>query len=277
MRQLSVPIARNSGHFPIFSPQGESAGLRTASENNFCHKSRFYHNILIILFLTPLLAGCSWFGFGKKTDRPPDVMAQEAGQKMKSGKYGAAAEDFEKIRDRYTYSPEATQAELKVADSKYYNKKYDEALNDYKNFEKLHPAHPDVPYVIYQQGLCYYRQRGTIDRDPTYTYKALQEFKRLKQRYPDYAKMEKVNDYILKCQKALADHEFYIGEYYFNQKRYQAALDRFAAIQEEYPDYPKMPKVKEYVNTCETYLANPVEANPPALLKPWYYLFDAKW
>jgi hypothetical protein len=38
-----------------------------------------------------------------------------------------------------------------------------------------------------------------------------------------------------------------------------------------------MPKVKEYVNLCETYLANPVEADPPAILKPWYYLFDAQW
>ena len=80
---------------------------------------------------------------------------------------------------------------------------------------------------------------SAADRDPTFTYKALQEFKRLKQRYPDYGKMEKVNDYMLKCQQALANHEFYIGEYYFKTKRYQAALDRFAAIQEEYPDCRK--------------------------------------
>lgn len=277
MRQFNRPVAKNSANFAISSHQGERAGHRTASDNHCCNNSRFYLIFLIAVFLTPLLAGCGWFGFRKKTDRPPDVLAQEAQQKMRSGNYSSASEDFEKIRDRYPYSPEATQAELQGADSKYYNKKYDEALNDYKNFEKLHPAHPDIPYVIYQQGLCYYRQRGTIDRDQTFTYKALQEFKRLKQRYPDYGKMEKVNDYILKCQQTLADHEFYIGEYYFKTKRYQAALDRFAAIQEEYPDYPKMPKVKEYVNLCETFLANPVEADPPAILKPWYYLFDAKW
>ena len=251
--------------------------MRVQSINYFRNTHRFYLSFLIALFLTISLAGCSWFGHNKKDDRPPDVLAQEAYQKMKTGKYEDAAEDFEKIRDRYPYSAEASQAELKVADSKYYNKKYEEALNDYKNFEKLHPAHPQMAYVLYQQGLCYYRQRTTIDRDQTSTYKALQEFKRLKKRYPDYAKMDKVDDYIAKCQQALADHEFYIGEYYFRTKRYQAALDRFASIQEEYPDYPKMPKVKEYVNTCESYLANPVEADPPAILKPWNYLFDAKW
>lgn len=251
--------------------------MRGLAQNHFGNNYGFYLGFLIALFLTTSLAGCGWFGFGKKDDRPPDVLAQEAYQKMKSGKYEDAAENFEKIRDRYPYSAEASQAELKVADSKYFNKKYEEALNDYKNFEKLHPAHPQLPYVIYQQALCYYRQRTTIDRDPTSTYKALQEFKRLKKRYPDYDKMDKVNDYMAKCQQYLADHEFYIGEYYFRTKRYQAALDRFASIQEEYPDYIKMPKVKEYVNTCESYLANPVEADPPAILKPWYYIFDAKW
>jgi outer membrane protein assembly factor BamD len=242
----------------------------------------FCRTCCLIALLLTLGSGCSklssWFGLGpKKSDRPPDVLAQEAAQQMQSGDYTKAAENLEQIRDRYPYSQEATQAELKVADAKYYGKKFDEALQDYKSFEKLHPSHPQIPYVVYQQALCYYRQRGTIDRDSTYTYKALQEFKRLKQRYPDFEKMNRVDDYMVKCQKDLADHEFYIGEYYFNQKRYQAALDRFAALQEEYPDYPKITKVKEYVATCETYLANPVKSNPPTILKPWYYLFDAKW
>lgn len=235
---------------------------------------------VLILALLTLPAGCGWFGnwFGKKKpDRPPEVLAEEGFKKMKSGQYDAAVESFEQIRDRYPYSPEAAQAELKAADAKYFNKKFDEALQDYKNFEKLRPAHPQIPYVIYQQGLCYYRQRSTIDRDPTFNYKALQEFRRLKQRYPDFDRMAKVDEYIAKCQQALADHEFYIGEFYFKTKRYQAALDRFASIQEEYPDYPKMARVKEYTEKCETILANPVKGDPPAILKPWYYLFDAQW
>ena len=129
---------------------------------------RVYTCFLSALLLSTSAVGCGWFGFGqKKADRPPDVLAQEGVQKMKSGKYADAVENFEKIRDRYPYSQEATQAELKVADAKYFNKKYDEALQDYKNFEKLHPSHPQIPYVIYQQGLCYYRQRTTIDRDPS--------------------------------------------------------------------------------------------------------------
>jgi len=229
--------------------------------------------LLAVLLLAP---ACGWFS-KKKPDRPPEVLVESGYRKLKAGKYEKAVEDFEQVRDRYPYSQEAMLAELKAADAKYFSKKYDEALQDYKNFEKLHPSHPQIPYVIYQQGLCYYRQRGTIDRDPTFTFKALQEFKRLQQRFPQWERMDKVKDYIAKCQLALADHEFYVGEFYFKTGRYQAALDRFAAIQEEYPDYPKMAKVKEYTERCEAIVANPVKAEPPAILKPWYYLFDAQW
>ncbi|MBM4288101.1 MAG: outer membrane protein assembly factor BamD [Deltaproteobacteria bacterium] len=233
---------------------------------------------LLIVFLLSAAAGCGWFGFGKKKpDRPPDVLAKEGIQKMKKGKYDDAVDAFEKIRDRYPYSEEAMLAQLKVADAKYFNKKYDEALQDYKNFEKLHPTSPMMPYVIYQQGLCYYRQRATIDRDPSNTYKALQEFRRLKQRYPDYERMDRAEEYMARCLRALADHEFYVGEFYFKTKRYQSALERFSYIEQEYPDYYKIHQVRDYASKCETFLANPVKADPPVLLKPWYYLFDAQW
>ena len=77
-------------------------------KNSFVNNHRFFLSFLIALFFTTLLAGCGLFGFGKKEDRPPDVLAQEAYRELKSGKYGSAAEDFEKIRDRLPVaSPEA--------------------------------------------------------------------------------------------------------------------------------------------------------------------------
>ncbi len=233
----------------------------------------------LILWLAAF-SGCGWIGglFGKKKpDLPPEALAQEGFKKLEKEKYEDAIVYFEKLRDRYPYSEEAILAELKVADAKYFSKKYDEALQDYKNFEKLHPTNPAIPYVIYQQGLCYYRQRSTIDRDPTFTVKALQEFRRLKQRYPEYEKVPRAEKLIDKCLAELAEHEFYIAEFYFRTGRYRSALDRFAAIEQEYPDFLKMPKVKDYIRRCEEILANPVKADPPWYAKPWHYLFDANW
>ena len=113
--------------------------------------------------------------------------------------------------DRYPYSDQALLAQIKLADAYFYKKKYDEAIQAYKDFEKLHPTNKAVPYCIYREGLCFYRQRSTIDRDQTYTIKALEEFRRLKQKYPKSEYVPKAEKHIAKCRLDLGEHEFYIG------------------------------------------------------------------
>jgi len=222
------------------------------------------------------LSGCGLFA-KTKPDRPPEVLASEGLKKMKAKDYDDAVDAFEAIKDRYPYSQEALLASLKVADAKYYNKKYEEALQDYKEFEKLHPTNPAVPYVIYQQGMCYYRQRSTIDRDQTFTTRALGEFRRLKQRFPDYERMSRVDFYIARCLRDLAEHEFYVGEFYYKTEHFEAALDRFQTLEQEYPQYHKMARVKNYIAQCERILALPEKKERGGLWRPVTYLFDANW
>ena len=73
-------------------------------------------------------------------------MAQEGIKQLKKKNYDDAIETFEKVRDRYPYSDQALLAQIKVADAYFYKKKYDEALQAYKEFEKLHPTNKAVPY-----------------------------------------------------------------------------------------------------------------------------------
>lgn len=235
---------------------------------------------LLILVLAALLGGCStvkgWFS-KKKPEKPPEVMAEEGIQQLKKKNYEDAIETFEKVRDRYPYSEQALLAQIKVADAYFYKKKYDEALQAYKEFEKLHPTNKAVPYAVYRQGLCYYRQRSTIDRDQTYTFKALQEFRRLKQKYPNSEYMPKAEKYMARCRLDLGEHEFYVAEFYFKTKRYKAALDRFQVVAQEYPDFPKQTEVKEYIGTCQTKLSEDDTKPKSGLIYQITNLFDARW
>jgi outer membrane protein assembly factor BamD len=212
-----------------------------------------------------------WFS-KKKPERPPEVMAQEGIKHLQKRKYLDAAETFEIIRDRYPYSEEALLAQIKLADALFYKKSYDEALQAYKDFEKLHPTNPAVPYCIYRQGLCYYRQRSTIDRDQTFTAKALTEFRRLKQRYPESEYAERAEQFIARCRQDLAAHEFYVGEFYYRTQRYPSALERFQILADEYPDF-KPGEVKSYIAECETQIANPKKKSGNFFTN----LFDARW
>jgi outer membrane protein assembly factor BamD len=232
---------------------------------------------LLALVLVFAISGCGikgWFS-KKKPDAPPEVLAEEGIKNLKKKKYDDAIETFEKVRDRYPYSEQATMAQLKVADAYFFKKKYDEAMQAYKEYEKLHPTSKAVPYCIYREGQCCYRQRSTIDRDQTYTQRAIDEFKRLKQKFPDSEYISKADTYLARCRKDLADHELYVAEYYHRTKRHQAALDRYQALIQDYPDHPKIPQAKEGVEDCQKNLAKPDKPN--GILSKVGSIFDAKW
>jgi outer membrane protein assembly factor BamD len=233
---------------------------------------------LLVLVLMLALSGCStvkgWFK-SKKPDKPPEVLAQEGIKDLKKKNYVDAIEHFEKLRDRYPYSDQAVLAQIKVADAYFYNKKYEEAYQAYREFEKLHPTNKAVPYCIYREGLCCYRQRSTIDRDQTYTRKAIDEFKRLKQKFPQSQYIPKAEKYLSHCFKDLAEHEFYVAEFYYTTKRYQAAIDRYQGLIQDYPNFPKNAEAREHLKESQELLA--AQDKPKGILSKVTSIFDAKW
>ncbi len=225
--------------------------------------------------------GCStvkgWFSKNKNEGKPPDVLAEQGLKDLKKKNYDDAIDTFEKVRDRYPYSEQALLAQIKVADAYFYKKKYDEALQAYKDFEKLHPTNKAVPYCIYRQGLCFYRQRTTIDRDQTFTTRALEEFRRLKQKYPQSEFVPRAEKLMARCRLDLAEHEYYIAEFYFKTKRYQAALERYQVVDQEYPEFPKKAECKEQIEECQKILARADKKPEPGFFTPIANLFDAQW
>jgi outer membrane protein assembly factor BamD len=234
--------------------------------------------IIVSGFLSLVLlvgvSGCGWFS-SEKPDAPPEVLAQEGIKDLKKRNYLEAIDTFEKLKDRYPYSDHAVLAQLKVADAYFYDKKYQEAFQAYREFEKLHPTNKAVPYCIYREGLSFYRQRSTIDRDQTYTHKAIAEFKRLKQKYPKSRFLAKANNYLAICHKDLAEHEFYVANFYYKTKRYQAAIDRYQGLIQDYPRFPENAQAKQRIKECERLLA--AEKKPQGILSSVTSIFDARW
>ncbi len=209
---------------------------------------------IFLTFLIPLfmIYGCA--SLGPKEEKPAHELASDGMEEFKKENYKKAIESFEKLRDWYPFSKFAILAELKIADSHYYLKEYEEAVFAYEEFEGLHPGNEVVPYVIYQIGLCYFEQIDTIDRDQTSSSKALDIFKRLNQQFPENEYAMKADEHINICLKNLAEHEFYVGLFYYKSKHYKAALHRFRKVIKNYPDFGIHQKALEYIALCEASL-----------------------
>jgi outer membrane protein assembly factor BamD len=205
--------------------------------------------ICICLIFLPAFYGCA--GKDIKDERPAQELATEGMDQFKKEKYKASILTFEKLKDWYPFSKLANLAELKIADANYHIREYESAISAYQEFENLHPRNEAIPYVIYQIGRCWFDQMDTIDRDPTYAKKALEAFLRLNRQYPEDPYALKAAEHIDQCRRNLAEHEFYVGMFYFKSKQYPAALQRFTSLLTDYPDVGVHQRALHYAAICE--------------------------
>ncbi|MCD6138353.1 MAG: outer membrane protein assembly factor BamD [Deltaproteobacteria bacterium] len=206
--------------------------------------------LAIIVFAMIQLAGCAWFK--SKEGKTARELTEEGMEAYGKKNYLKAIESFEKLRDWYPFSRYTILAELKLGDAHYKRKEYEEAISAYEQFENLHPKNEAVPYVVYQIGRCYFNRIKGIDRDQTMAREAIRTFQRLIRNYPQTSYAKKAKEHIAVCNKNLAEHEFYVGMFYYKSKHYKAALERFKTILKSYPDLGVHYKAVRYIAQCKT-------------------------
>jgi len=210
--------------------------------------------IAVVLALLVSLGGCAWFQpKGEETARQ---LAQRGMEALNDQRYDQAIEAFEKVRDWYPFSEYASLAELKLGDAHYQRKAYEEAIFAYEQFESLHPKNEAVPYVVYQMGRCYFDRLQSFDRDQTMAKEAVKVFERLIRNHPKTRFAQKAKAHIRVCQKNLAEHEFYVGMFYYKSEHYKAAMERFKTVVKAYPDLGVHYKAIQYIGLCRSKLAN---------------------
>jgi outer membrane protein assembly factor BamD len=205
--------------------------------------------IVLCLISVFVFSGCALFK--SKEEESAQDLAWNGTDEFNSGNYKSALASFEKLKDWYPFSKYAILADLKIADAQFQLEAYTEAIEAYEEFENLHPRNEAIPYVVYQMGLCYFRQIDAIDRDQTPALKALDVFRRLKSQFPTSSYATTAEEHITKCLKSLAGQEFYVGLFYFKGKHYKAALNRFKGVLTNYPDVGVHQKALQYVALCE--------------------------
>ncbi|HBT97230.1 MAG TPA: outer membrane protein assembly factor BamD [Desulfobulbaceae bacterium] len=227
--------------------------------------NRFFVSLLWAMLLSlPLLSGCSglidYIGFGddedkrtaaEKQEESAKSLARKGMQEYRVGRYYVAAEYFDNILSRYPFSPEATLAELKAADCKFFMKKYAEALEQYRSFEDHHPTNEAMPYVLFQRGMCNYLRIDRVDRDTSYASESVKQFKQLLRQFPDSPYAPEAEARVKAAQDFLAHSEFFVAEYYLRQGKYQESRGRLKYLLTLYPDSSLAPQARELLAQIE--------------------------
>lgn len=131
-----------------------------------------------------------------------------------------------------TYDPNVI---MKRAEAFHEKESYAEAMVEYNHFLDLHRNHVLAPYAQYKLAISHFKMFKTIDRDPEPIRKALAAFESLLQEFPDSRHEKEAKEKILECQDLLAQHDIFVGQFYFRKEAYLAAAHRFESVVKTYP------------------------------------------
>lgn len=227
------------------------------------------HNVAIIyLVIASFAAGCSsislpslpWSSQPVQSNPAVEALFAEGMDHFKNKRYARAIDRFQRVKAEFPFSPQLTEAELKLAEAYYLNKQYPEAIAAFKEFQTLHPTNENIPFVLYHLGMAHFDQFTSIDRDQKVTEIARGYFETLVKNHSSSPYADQAREKLAKAEWYLAEHEFNIARFYFNEKNYPAARDRFQDILRRYPNNPTAPQTLYYLGESYRLEKNTVKA-----------------
>lgn len=164
--------------------------------------------------------------------------------------YPEAEKFFERVKTKYPFSKWAPLSELRLADSKFSQELYPEAAEAYKQFVQLHPSHEEVDYAGYRAGLAHFKDApGTFVLFPPAHEKDQRQLERATEALSKFLEKHPKSKYVPEAKKTLdaanarlAEHEWYVGEYYFKRKRWAGAAGRYETLVDKYPGTNREPQ-----------------------------------
>ena len=159
---------------------------------------------------------------------------KEGKESLEGGDVLYAAKKFNEAEKLFPQSEWAPRSALMAAYSYYAQDYYNDAKAELERFIKIYPYHQNLDYAYYLIAIVYYEQIVDEKKDTESIINAKKSFESVVEKFPnsDYAidakfKLDLIED-------LLASKEMYIGRYYFEKKKWIAAINRFRTVVDEY-------------------------------------------
>lgn len=195
---------------------------------------------LIVSSLLLMLSGCGIIDYFYLP--PAEETAQElfeaGNDAMREKNFTGAATYYTKLKDNYPFSPYTLEAELSLADAYFLDEEYMPAAEAYKEFEQLHPRNEAMPYVLYQVGMSRLKSFISVDRPINHIQEGYEYFRRLRETFPGTEYAAKAAEHMQACRHIIAERELFIGDVFWNTKKYGAAWQRYKYIMDNFKDVP---------------------------------------
>jgi outer membrane protein assembly factor BamD len=199
------------------------------------------------------------------TTEPDKFLFDRGSAALNEKKWLTAREFFKQVTESYTQSPFRPDAKLGIGDT-YLGEGTAEALvlaiNEFREFLSFYPTNRRADYAQFKLGMAHFRQMRAPQRDQTETRETITELTRFVERFPNSSLMTEASARLREAKDRLDESNFLVGYYYFRQRWYTGATNRFKAVLEEDPDYTGRDAVYYYLAESYVRMKREAEALP---------------
>jgi outer membrane protein assembly factor BamD len=199
------------------------------------------------------------------TTEPDKFLFDKGTDALNAKKWLTAREYFKQVTETYTASPYRPDAKLGIGDT-YLGEGSAEALvlaiNEFTEFLSFYPTNRRADYAQYKLGMAHFRQMRLPQRDQTETRAALKEFDTFVARYPNSSLMSDAKAKQRETRDRLSEADYQVGYFYYRQKWYPGAIDRFKTVLKDDPGYTGRDSVYFYLADALVKMRKEAEALP---------------
>jgi outer membrane protein assembly factor BamD len=181
---------------------------------------------------------------GKLKTRPTAEENYATGVELtKKESWPEAQQFFEYVKTKFPFSKEAALADLRIADLKYAQHLWAEAVEAYGRFVQLHPSHEEVDYAEFRMAQSFFKDAPgefflfppAHEKDQRQTERAAAALAGFVEKHPSSKWVPEAKKLLAEANGRLARREWYVAEYYYKRKRWAGAAGRYETLVEKYP------------------------------------------
>ena len=200
----------------------------------------------------------------------PDKFLWERGtDALNRKRWLVAREFFRQLTDSYPQSQYRADAKLGIGDS-YLGEGSVEgqvlAINEFREFLSYYPTHARADYAQFKLAMAHFYHMRSPARDQTETREAIRELSAFVKRWPNAqasALYPEAAQRLREARDRLADHNYGVGLHYLRTRTSViGAIDRFAEILKEDPEYTRRDAVYYQLAQALILLQQPAAAIP---------------
>lgn len=189
---------------------------------------------------------------------------------LKDENYPEAQKYFAFVKSKFPFSKYAVLAELAMADTQFDRGDYQEAIDSYKTFVRLHPTHERVEdgYVAFRIAESYVKEMPedwflvppAAEKDQSAVRDAHRELSDFIDKYPDSKYLKQAQDLRRDVVQRLIEHEVYVARFYLRRDHPRAAVLRLETAIRRFPESGREAELLLVLGETHLEMGNPLRA-----------------